>query len=175
MVDDLTSTSSQHLLGEDRASPTPEPDFAILLVLAARALADDLNARLAAEGFPEMRAGFGFMFRAIQDGEPTPTELGTRLGVSKQAVGKVLEEMEQRGFVERRLDPADRRARRVRLTPHGRAASQTAIRLSGEIEADLRARVGTEQVTALRSALLAYVEAYGGADDAAARRARPAW
>jgi DNA-binding MarR family transcriptional regulator len=173
MVDDPTSGISQHPLGE--ASPAPEPDFAILLVLAARALADDLNARLAAEGFPEMRAGFGFMFRAIQDGEPTPTELATRLGVSKQAVGKVLDEMEQRGFVERRPDPADRRARRVRLTPHGRAASQTAIRLSGEIEADLRARVGDEQVAAVRSALLAYVEAHGGADDAAARRARPAW
>jgi DNA-binding MarR family transcriptional regulator len=144
-------------------------------MLAARALADDLNARLALEGFPEMRAGFGFMFRAIQDGEPTPTELAVRLGVSKQAVGKVLDEMEQRGFVERRLDPADRRARRVRLTPHGRAASQTAFRLSDEIEADLGARVGAEQVAAVRSALLAYVKAHGGAEDAAARRARPTW
>lgn len=165
MVDDLTTPRL----------PTSEPDFAILLVLAARALADDLNARLAAEGFPGMRAGFGFMFRAIQDGEPTPSELAVRLGVSKQAVGKVLDEMEQRGLVERRPDLADRRARRVRLTPHGRAVAQAARRLSGEIEADLRARVGDEQVAAVRSALLAYVEAHGGGEDTAARRARPAW
>jgi DNA-binding MarR family transcriptional regulator len=163
---------------DDLATPprsASAPDFAILLVLAARALADDLNARLASAGFPGMRAGFGFMFRAIQDGEPTPSELAARLGVSKQAVGKVLDEMEQRGLVERRLDPTDRRARRVRLTPHGRAATQTALRLSDQIEADLRSRVGAEQVAAVRSALLAYVEAHGGAEDAAARRARPTW
>ena len=165
MVDDLTTGRP----------PAPEPDFAILLVLAARALADDLNARLANAGFPGMRAGFGFMFRAIQDGQPSPSELAARLGVSKQAVGKVLDEMEQRGLVERRPDPADRRARRVLLSPHGRAAAQTARRLSGEIEADLRSRVGPEQVAALRVALLAYVEAHGGAEDAAARRARPTW
>src|SRR6266540_604030 len=158
MVDDLTSG----------APSRPGPDFSVLLLLAARALADDLNARLADEGFPGMRAGFGFIFRAIRDGEPTPTKLAATLGISKQAVGKVLDEMEQRGFVERRQDPADRRARRVRLTPHGRAASQTAIRLSGEIEADLCRRVGAEQVAAVRSALVAYVESVSGAGDAAA-------
>jgi DNA-binding MarR family transcriptional regulator len=163
---------------DDHTRPAPAevgPDFGILLVLAARAYADDVNGRLAAEGFPAMRAGFGFMFRAIQDGEPTPTELAVRLGVSKQAVGKVLDEMEQRGFVERHADRSDRRARRVRLTAHGRAASQTALRLSHEIEGDLRAHVGDEQVAALRAALLAYVESHGGGEDAAARRARPTW
>jgi DNA-binding MarR family transcriptional regulator len=200
MVDDRTSAASSDLLASSPSSMsesdlivgappvTPEsdpmgsasvlpaaPDFGILLMLAARAFADDLHARLAAEGFPAMRAGFGFMFRAIQDGEPTPSELAARLGVSKQAVGKVLDEMEQRGFVERRPDQTDRRARRVRLTEHGRAASETAIRLGGQIEAVLASEVGQEQVAALRSALLAYVEAHGGREDAAARRARPTW
>ena len=179
MVDDLAMAPRPALAStSSSASPSASasvPDFGILLLLAARAFADDLHVRLAAEGFPSMRAGFGFMFRAIQDGEPTPSELAVRLGVSKQAVGKVLDEMEQRGFVERRPDPQDRRARRVRLTEHGRAASQTAIRLGGEIEADLQGRVGPDQIAALRSALVTYVEAQGGAEDAAARRARPTW
>lgn len=174
MVDD---TASGALVSDLAAagSPGAGPDFGILLLLAARAFADDLHARLAAEGFPKMRAGFGFMFRAIRGAEPTPGELAVRLGVSKQAVGKLLDEMEQRGFVERRPDPSDRRARRVRLTQQGRLASETALRLGGEIEAALRARVGDEQVEALRSALLAYVEEHGGREDAAARRARPTW
>jgi DNA-binding MarR family transcriptional regulator len=174
MVDDVASGA---------VSPVPVPvdsteagpDFGILLLIASRAFADDLHARLAAEGFPKMRAGFGFIFRALQGAEPTPGDLAARLGVSKQAVGKVLDEMEQRGFVERRTDPSDRRARRVRLTAHGRLASETALRLSGEIEATLRERVGDEQVVALRRALVAYVEEHGGGEDAAARRARPTW
>src|SRR5688572_13372591 len=131
MVDDAASA----------AASDAGPDFGILLLVAARAFADDLHVRLAAAGFPRMRAGFGFMFRAIQGDEPTPSELAGRLGVSKQAVGKVLDEMEQRGIVERFQDKIDRRARRVRLTTLGRQASQTAIRLGSEIEADLRARV----------------------------------
>ena len=43
-----------------------------------------------------------------------------------------------------------------------------------QIEANLVERVGAEQVEALHLALNAYVEAFG-ADDAAARRARPTW
>jgi DNA-binding MarR family transcriptional regulator len=151
------------------------PDFGILLMLAARAYADDLHARLATVGFPEMRASFGFVFRVLRDVQPTPSELAGRLGVSKQAVGKVLNEMEARGFVARRSDPRDRRARRVILTAHGRAASDAAIRFSDEIEADLRGKVGVEQVSALRAALLAYVEAHGDEDDTPARRVRPTW
>ena len=174
MVDDIASVALAPDLGRS-GSPDAGPDFGVLLLIAARSFVDDLHARLAAEGFPKMRAGFGFMFRAIQGGEPTPGELATRLGVSKQAVGKVLDEMERRGFVERRPDPSDRRARRVRLTAHGKLASATALRLGGEIEAALRARVGDKQVAALRSALLAYVEDHGGGEDAAARRARPTW
>ena len=162
MVDDLASGGPS----------STSPDFGILLMLAARVYADDLHARLAEVGFPEMRPSFGFVFRILRASAPTPSELAARLGVSKQAVGKVLDEMEARGFVARRADPHDRRARRVVLTEHGRAASDAAIRFSDEIEADLRGKVGLEQVATLRAALLAYVEAHGGRGDTAAR---PAW
>lgn len=165
MVDDLAS----------RGSRSAGPDFGILLMLAARAYADDLHARLAEIGFPEMRASFGYVFRMLRESVPTPGELASRLGVSKQAVGNVLDEMEARGFVVRRADPDDRRVRRVVLTEHGRAASDAAIRFSDEIEADLRGKVGAEQVALLRTALLAYVEAHGGQGDAVAHRARPTW
>ena len=173
MVDDFSRAGRP--VDDLATCPADGPDFGILLMLAARAFADDLHARLAAEGFPAMRAGFGFLFRAIQDGAPTPSELAGRLGISKQAVGKVLDEMEGRGFLERRADPHDRRIRRVRLTEHGRAAWQTAVSLGGEIESALIGRVGIESIRALRHALLTYVETYGGAEDAAARRARPTW
>ena len=113
MVDD-SARPSRSADSIEPPAPDDGPDFGILLMLAARALADDLNARLAAEGFPALRAGFGFMFRAIRNGAPTPGELANRLGVSKQAVGKMLDEMEQRGFVERRPDPADLPPRRLR-------------------------------------------------------------
>lgn len=165
MVDDMAS-------GAGRPAA---PDFGILLLLAARAYADDLHARLAAVGFPEMRASFGFVFRMLRQAVPTQGELAGHLGVSKQAVGKVLDEMEARGFVARQADPQDRRARRVMLTERGRAASDAAIRFSAEIEADLARQVGAEQVSALRAALVSYVRAHGQPGDAATSQARPTW
>ena len=48
------------------------------------------------------------------------TELATMLDVGKVTVGGLVERLEQAGWVERRADPADRRARRVHLTPKAR-------------------------------------------------------
>src|SRR5262245_14277961 len=50
-----------------------------------------------------------------------PTDLATRLGISKQAVNYLLGELEKLGYLERRPDPDDRRSRRIHLTDRGRA------------------------------------------------------
>lgn len=173
MIDDLPSGADLDATAAGVSAAAP--DFGILLMLAARAYADDLHARLAAVGFPEMRASFGFVFRVLRQSAPTPSDLAARLGVSKQAASKVLDEMEARGLVVRETDPHDRRARRVALTERGRAVSDAAVRFSDQIEADLMRAVGGESVDALRSALLAYVSAHGDGAEARERRARPTW
>ncbi len=151
------------------------PDWTILVMLAARAVTDALGVRLSAAGFPGLKPAFGYTFRALRGGELTPIELAGRLGVTKQAMNKVLDEMEGRGLVERYTSPSDGRRRLVRLTPHGRAASDAALRVSADLEAELAAMVGEARVGEARRALLAFAEAHGGAADAAARRARPVW
>ena len=55
-----------------------------------------------------------------------PTELARRVDVSKQAVGQALADLAARRLVELVPDPADGRARLVRLTETGAAASITA-------------------------------------------------
>lgn len=47
------------------------------------------------------------------------SEIGRRLGVSKQAAGKTVEKLASLGYVERTPDPADGRRTLIRLTPHG--------------------------------------------------------
>lgn len=51
-----------------------------------------------------------------------PTEIARRAGISKQAVGQVLDELEAAGLVERIVDPQDKRARLVRYTRKGEEA-----------------------------------------------------
>jgi DNA-binding MarR family transcriptional regulator len=54
--------------------------------------------------------------------ETSPTELKAALWISLPGIGKRLDGLERRGFVERVPNPADRRGRIVRLTGRGSAA-----------------------------------------------------
>ncbi len=49
-----------------------------------------------------------------------PTELSLNQRVSRNTISALLNGLEARGLIERRLDPEDRRAFRIRLTDRGR-------------------------------------------------------
>jgi DNA-binding MarR family transcriptional regulator len=159
-----------------RGRPSAEgPDLGILLAIAYRCAIDQLTARLAAAGFPGLRPPDGYMFRALRGEGRTSTELAQILGISKQATIKIVDHMEARGLAARHPVPDDRRAKIIRLTEQGQKAMETAIRINGEIEAEFAAQIGMAEASAMRAALRAFTEIYGGAEDARARRARPVW
>lgn len=53
------------------------------------------------------------------------TELANRLTVGKVALGGLLDRLEESGYIARRVDPEDRRAKRIRLTRAGSAMLST--------------------------------------------------
>src|ERR687885_1352809 len=112
-------------------------DFAILVVGATRYVADRLDAAVRAAGIDGMRAPFGFVIRALTDAPLELTALAERLGVTKQAAIKVVDEMEARGFLTREPHPTDRRAKHLTLTPKGRAVRTAALGESQRMEAEL--------------------------------------
>ncbi|MQY20375.1 MarR family winged helix-turn-helix transcriptional regulator [Nocardia macrotermitis] len=62
--------------------------------------------------------------------------LAQEIGADKTRIIPVLDDLQQRGLIERRPDPADRRARVLALTPEGRAlrdATQAGIQAKEEI------------------------------------------
>src|SRR5262245_18456595 len=104
-----------------------EPDLAVLLVAAGRALGDRLTAAVRETGARDMRSAFGFVTRAVDAEEPTVTHLAELLGVSRQAASKLADEMVRLGFLLRTRDPADRRRVRLRLSAKGRRARERAL------------------------------------------------
>ena len=60
-------------------------ELPLLLLAAFRRLIDQLHAELAAHGHPDVRPVHGFAMQAIGLPGATSTEIGQRLGVSKQA------------------------------------------------------------------------------------------
>lgn len=84
------------------------------------------------------------------------TELAQRAGVSKQAMGKLVDQCVAWGLVQRQDDPQDARARRVLFTPTGLAWLQAFEEAVTQAEAELRAAVGSEVATVIAIGLEAY-------------------
>jgi DNA-binding MarR family transcriptional regulator len=63
------------------------------------------------------------------------SELSEHLHIAPRSATEVVDELEQRGLVERRSDPNDRRVTLVALTDHGKKVS-TAIRSARDVEAE---------------------------------------
>ena len=111
-------------------------ELPLLLFGGFRSIIDELHAELARRGHRDMRPAHGFAMQAIGFSGATATEVGRRLGISKQAAGKTIERLEALGYVHRSGDEADRRRKLARLTPRGIEA----LTLSAEIFTDIRAR-----------------------------------
>jgi DNA-binding MarR family transcriptional regulator len=148
-------------------------DFGILLGLAYQGFVEKLNAHLEASGFAGIRATFGYVFRALLEDDLTTSQLAARLRITPQGAAKIVEEMVAAGYVERRSDPADGRARRLRLTGRGSRAVAAARRFHADYERELADAYGAQQVAALREVLTAAVERDPTAADSAERILRP--
>lgn len=84
------------------------------------------------------------------------TQLAAQAGMTKQAMGDLVEQCEAWGLVTREADPRDRRARLVRFTPTGRAWLAAFHRAVAQAEAEFRADVGQEVATVVKLGLEAY-------------------
>ena len=114
---------------------------------------EEFRERLDAAGHSSIRAGHGCVFRFIHEGGSRLTDLAESSGLSKQAVGEVVDDLEKLGYVERARDPEDGRAKVIRLTGRGADAHRTALQLFADIERDLAERYGAERVETMRELL----------------------
>ncbi|TMR04277.1 winged helix-turn-helix transcriptional regulator [Actinomadura soli] len=133
----------------DGPADAPGYELPLRLFLAFRVIVDEVHAELAEQGHPSLRPMHGFVFQAIGPHGTTAVELGRRLGVSKQAAGKMVESLERAGYVERAADPSDARRKLVRLTARGVDFLARSARIFDRIRDDWAGRLGADRVRAL--------------------------
>ncbi|OBG95071.1 MarR family transcriptional regulator [Mycobacterium sp. E136] len=73
--------------------------------------------------------------------------------VSKNAVGQLVTELEEIGYLERVPDPADGRAKVVRYTEAGHALLADAATIAEQLNAEIGAIIGEKRLAELRSTL----------------------
>ena len=132
----------------------PRTPMIRLLNSAFEQYASELWERIAAAGFGDIRPGHGCVFGYIDpENGSRLTELAERANMTKQSVGEVTSDLEQRGYLERVADPSDGRAKIIHLTDLGRQVHAIGRRLIDELEQEWAVRYGEERVAALREAL----------------------
>src|SRR3954452_20984429 len=99
--------------------PPRRPRPALLMEVKAAAVTK-LFARLREQGFEHVREGHGCVFGFIDlDNGSRLTEIADSAGLTKQAVGEAVAELEELGYAERLPDPTDKRAEIHQLNPRG--------------------------------------------------------
>lgn len=143
-----------------------------LLRLAYNSLSARLFASIARSGFDDLRPAHGNVMEHLsyEDGLRL-TDLAGRADMTAQSMGELVDDLVSKGYVERRPDPADRRAKRVHLTARGaenvRAAGQAVL----EVERDLTELLGEPGYRQLRQTLEAVLAALPTETDTGRRRA----
>jgi DNA-binding MarR family transcriptional regulator len=83
----------------------------------------------------------------------TQSELADLLEIEKATLGRLIDRLEAKGWVERRSDPRDRRANRLHLTGEVQALMQDLRRIAAGLRADALKGMAPEEAERLIDAL----------------------
>ncbi|GAA2499580.1 MarR family winged helix-turn-helix transcriptional regulator [Winogradskya humida] len=128
-------------------------DVPFLLLSAARALVDGIDAGVRARGFTDIRPAHGYAFARISGTGATVVQLAEHLDVTKQAASQMVDDLVRKGYVERHPHPDDARAKLITLTARGIACTRAAEEAATEVLEPWAARLGPQRLAALRTDL----------------------
>src|SRR5690349_14878071 len=109
-------------------------------------------ARLAEAGY-DITPAQARVFQRLAEGGSRLTDLAEQAQITKQSAGFLVDQLERGGYVERVPDPADARARLVRVAERGVRASALAAQAVADVEAEWTAHLGARRTAQLRGIL----------------------
>ncbi|WP_440106414.1 MarR family winged helix-turn-helix transcriptional regulator [Streptosporangium sp. H16] len=121
-----------------------DPDLGVLSGRLLFAVQHELFVTLAGQGFDDLRHRHGAVLAYLDPDGVRATELSRLSGQSKQIVGVLIDELEALGYVERRPDPSDRRAKLICPTERGLSQMRAADAIMTAIQQRHARRLGQE-------------------------------
>lgn len=121
-----------------------------LLVIAARTGQELARLRLAPLGLTVQLCG---VLIRLAEGPLSQHELGQQLGIDRTTVVELIDELERKGYVERRRNPADRRSYLLTLTSRGRTFQKRAAQAFDAAAADVFAPLKPGELDAMSEML----------------------
>jgi DNA-binding MarR family transcriptional regulator len=136
----------------------PQLLIGLLLRLLHHHWAEEVDAALRGAGFDKIRPPHATVFPFVPAEGIQVSKLAHLARVRKQTMAEAVEQLERAGYVERRPDPKDRRARLVFLSNRGKAVPPVAIEAGLRVEARWAELTSRRDVEALRRSLQRMLE-----------------
>ena len=134
-------------------------DLGFLLAKATQHWNELLAERFAAAGYRDVRPSYGSVLLPLYEEDGLRIgELARRSHLSKQTMTEMIRRLERDGLVDRRLDPADRRASRIFLTARSHRFNPVAEATLSELDQLARTRLSAGRLDELRRALTELME-----------------
>jgi len=152
---------------EQEETPLMQVVMPALLRHARTTYGAAMRAALAEGGYDDVPANGMYVIGALAISETPLSQIIRELRMSKQAAGQLVDALVLRGYLERQVDPADRRRLTITLTERGKAAAATQREAGAAIEAELMARVGQEKILHTREVLATLIDMHHEAAEAA--------
>jgi DNA-binding MarR family transcriptional regulator len=124
-----------------------------LLALVYRCHMNELRLRLGQAGLEGLRPAHLLVFEHLQPEGSRITDLARRGHLTNQALVHLVNDLEEKGILERVPDPTDARAKLVRPTSAGRHTLLASKRVVAEIEESWAELLGPKLRTSLTQAL----------------------
>ncbi len=102
--------------------------FGFLVSDVARLLRTEFDRRV--RGIGLTRSQWLALTRIYRQPGCTQSELAETMEMEKGSAGRLIDRLEENGFVVREADPADRRVKRIHLTPEAEAIERTMRRIA---------------------------------------------
>ncbi len=125
----------------------------LLIELAYKRLDGALMEHLRTAGFDDLRAAHSQVFGAVAEEGSRIGEMAAQAGITQQSMSELVDSLERLGYLERRSDPRDRRAKLVMFTERGWDAVRAGVAAVDQMERTLADRIGRQRANAMRAGL----------------------
>jgi DNA-binding MarR family transcriptional regulator len=114
----------------------------------------NMEHQLKEKGFTDISPSHGWIFHNTKEEGTRITELAAIAKITKQSMSALVAQLEKTGYVKKKIDPTDKRAWLLILTPKGKKVKETGQEINYSFEKKWEQKLGRKEYHQFRELLI---------------------